>query len=154
MRCQNCGTELPEGFKFCNECGEKQGPARQAILPDAEIAGIQKRSQTDEYASKLSQIAEKGIAIERRDVAVLFVDVSGFTPMFMALGSEQVREVMRDVYSVMSGAITRCGGYVDKFFGDEVMAIFGAPLGLEGAQRAAPCWASSRLRRWGSYWQR
>jgi len=38
---------------------------------------------------------------------------------------------MRDVYSVMSGAITRCGGYVDKFIGDEVMAIFGAPIALE-----------------------
>jgi len=38
---------------------------------------------------------------------------------------------MRDVYSVMSGAITRSGGYVDKFIGDEVMAIFGAPIALE-----------------------
>ncbi len=131
MKCQNCGTQLPDGAKFCLECGEKLGPARQAILPEQEIAEIQKRSQTDEYASKLSEIAEQGIAIERRDVAVLFVDVSGFTPMFAALGLEQVREVMRDVYSVMSGAITRCGGYVDKFIGDEVMAIFGAPLALE-----------------------
>ena len=131
MRCSNCGTELLDRAKFCLECGAKQGPARQAILPEQEIAEIQKRSQTNEYASKLSEIAEKGIAIERRDVAVLFVDVSGFTPMFAALGSEEVREVMRDVYSVMSGAITRCGGYVDKFIGDEVMAIFGAPLALE-----------------------
>ncbi len=131
MKCSNCETELRDDAKFCDECGEKQGPARAAILSDQEIADIEARSQTDEYASKLKQIVKDGIAIERRDVAVLFVDVSGFTAMVSSLPSEVLREVMRDVYSVMSGAITRSGGYIDKFFGDEVMAIFGAPIALE-----------------------
>ena len=122
---------MPDGAKFCFECGEKQGPAREAIFSDDEIAEIQEKSQPDEYVARLRQLVKDRITIERRDVAVLFVDVSGFTPMFAALPSEEMREVMRDVYSVMSGAITRCGGYVDKFIGYEVMAIFGAPIGLE-----------------------
>ncbi|MBN2208364.1 MAG: tetratricopeptide repeat protein, partial [Candidatus Coatesbacteria bacterium] len=131
MKCANCGTELPDGVKFCHECGEKQGPAREALLSEQEVAEIEARSRPDEYAAKLRRIVEEGIAIERRDVAVMFVDVSGFTALFTALPADQLREVMRDVYSVMSGAITRCGGYVDKFFGDEAMAIFGAPIALE-----------------------
>ncbi len=131
MKCSNCGTELRDEAKFCDECGEKQGSPRLALFSDKEIAEIEARSQPDEYASKLRQIVKDGIAIERRDVAVLFVDVSGFAPLLSMLTSEQAREIMRDIYSVMSGAITRCRGYVDKFIGDEVMAIFGAPIALE-----------------------
>lgn len=131
MKCHNCGTELRASARFCDECGEKQGPARQAIFTEREIAEIQTEAQTDEYAREVAKLVEDGITIERRDVAVLFVDVSGFTLMFSSLEPGQMRDVMRDVYSVMSGAITRCGGYVDKFIGDEVMAIFGAPIALE-----------------------
>jgi len=131
MKCHNCGTELPDNAKFCDKCGEKQWTGRQPILSDDEIAEIEARSRTDEYVSKLRQIIKDGIDIEQRDVAVMFVDVSGSTPMSPSLSEAQVREVMRDVYSVMSGAIARCAGYTDKFIGDEVMAIFGAPIALE-----------------------
>ena len=110
MKCHNCGAELRETVKFCGECGEKQGPVREAIFSEDEIAKIHEKSQPDEYAAKLRQLVRERIAIERRDVAVLFVDVSGFTAMFSQLPLEQLREVMRDVYSVMSGAITRPQG--------------------------------------------
>jgi len=52
------------------------------IFSDEEIGDIQRESQPDEYVAKLRQIVKDGIAIERRDVATLFVDVSGFTAMF------------------------------------------------------------------------
>ena len=131
MKCHSCGTELPEGFRFCHECGEKQGPARQAIFSEDEIAEIEARSQTDEYARKFAQFVRHGMAIERRDVAVLFVDISGYARMCSRLSEDRLREVMRDVYLVMSEAITKREGYVDKFVGDEVMALFGAPIALE-----------------------
>ncbi len=131
MKCSSCGTELPDGAKFCFECGEKLAFAKEPVLSADEIAQIEASSQTNEYTAQLKQIVEDGLAVERRDVAVLFADISGYSALFGALSSLQVREVMRDVYSVMSGAITRCGGYVDNFIGDEVMAIFGAPIALE-----------------------
>lgn len=131
MKCHSCGAKLPAGARFCHECGDKQGLSRQPIFSEKEIAEIQKEARPDDYMSRLKRTVHEGLAVEQRDVAVLFVDVSSSTPMFTALGSDQVREVFRDVYSVMSGAITRCGGYVDKFIGDEVMAIFGAPISLE-----------------------
>jgi len=130
MKCQSCGHELPRGAKFCPECGERQ-TAEEAILSPDEIAQIEASSQTDEYTAQLKKVIEQGLAIERRDVAVLFADISGYSAVFSALSSEQVRDVMRDVYSVMAGAITRCGGYVSKFIGDEVMAVFGAPIASE-----------------------
>ncbi len=131
MKCHNCGTELPEGFKFCHECGEEQRPPIKPIFSEEEIAEIQQESQPDEYLAKLKKIVEEGFRIERRDVAVLFVDLSGYTGMCSRLSEDQLREVMRDVYSVMSEAITKREGYVDKFVGDEVMALFGAPIALE-----------------------
>jgi len=131
MKCHSCGTELPKDFRFCHECGKKQGPARQAIFSEDEIAEIEASSQTDEYAEKFAQFVRDGMAIERRDVAVLFVDVSGYARMCSRLSEDRLGEVMRDVYLVMSEAITKREGYVDKFVGDEVMALFGAPIALE-----------------------
>ena len=40
VKCHNCGMELPDGVKFCHECGEKQGRAIEAILSDQEIVEI------------------------------------------------------------------------------------------------------------------
>ena len=133
MECPNCGNELEEGVKSCDECGQILRAEKKPILSDDEIASIEASSQTDEYSTKLRRIIEEGLAIERRDVAVLCVDVSDFLSILSSVRQEDVREVVRDVYSVMSGAITRCGGYVDGFIADEVMAIFGAPIVLERA---------------------
>ncbi len=131
MRCVRCGTELPGGAKFCPECGEKQGPSRRAIFSDREIADIRAHFETDEYLSELRDMARDGLSIERRHLAVMFVDVSGFTRMSSVISREQLRLVMHDVYSVMTEGITKFGGYIDKFFGDEAMALFGAPIALE-----------------------
>ncbi|MBN1594007.1 MAG: AAA family ATPase, partial [Candidatus Coatesbacteria bacterium] len=131
MRCVHCGTELPEGAKFCFECGAKQTPQSQLIFSDAEIADIRAQFETDEYASRLRDLAREGLSIERREIAVMFLDVSGFTRMSTLLSREQLRGIMHDVYSVMTEGITKFGGYIDKFLGDEVMALFGAPIALE-----------------------
>ncbi|MBN2209183.1 MAG: tetratricopeptide repeat protein [Candidatus Coatesbacteria bacterium] len=131
MKCYNCGTELRGDAKFCDECGEKQGPSRRSLLSEEEISEIRARTEPDVYISKLRKVVREGFGIEWRRTAVLFVDVSGFTPMSYALSPDQLRQVMKDVYAIMSEAVAKCGGYVDKFFGDEVMALFGAPIALE-----------------------
>ena len=131
MKCHNCGVELPEGANFCFNCGEKQGPSRRPIFSESEIAEIRARAEPEEYVVKFRKTVEEGLRVERREAAVLFVDVSGFTAMTYALSADQFREVMREVYSVMDEAIAKSGGYVDKFIGDEIMAIFGAPIASE-----------------------
>ncbi|MBN2209353.1 MAG: tetratricopeptide repeat protein [Candidatus Coatesbacteria bacterium] len=131
MKCHNCEAELPDDARFCPQCGEKQGPSKQAILSEDEIAKIRARAETDEYLVRLRKTVADGLQVEIREAAVLFVDVSGFTAMFGMLSPEQIRSVMREVYAVMTEAIVRCDGRVNKFIGDEVMALFGAPIALE-----------------------
>jgi class 3 adenylate cyclase len=65
---------------------------------------------------------------ERREVTVLFCDVRGFTPMAERLSPEEVVALLNHFYNLMIDTIFRYQGTVDKFLGDGVMAVFGAPI--------------------------
>lgn len=65
---------------------------------------------------------------ERREVTVLFCDVRGFTPMAERLPPEEVVALLNGFYNLMIDTIFRYQGTVDKFLGDGVMAVFGAPI--------------------------
>lgn len=75
---------------------------------------------------------------ERRNVTVLFADVSGFTELSEHLDAEEFQLVMKDAMSAVAAIITRHDGYIEKFIGDAVCAIFGAPIAHDDEpQRAA-----------------
>jgi len=65
---------------------------------------------------------------ERREVTVLFCDVRGFTPMSERLAPEEVVLLLNDFYTLMIEMTFKHDGTLDKFLGDAVMAIFGAPI--------------------------
>lgn len=65
---------------------------------------------------------------ERREVTVLFCDVRGFTPTAERLAPEEVVALLNAFYNLMIDTIFRYQGTVDKFLGDGVMAVFGAPI--------------------------
>jgi class 3 adenylate cyclase/predicted ATPase len=65
---------------------------------------------------------------ERRDITVLFADVAGFTSMCERLDPEDVHAVMNDCFAALGSAIQEHGGLVDRYFGDAVLALFGAPV--------------------------
>src|ERR1041385_481117 len=67
----------------------------------------------------------------RKTVTILFSDVAGSTAMGEKLDPESLREVMGRYFAVMSAAIERHGGTVEKFIGDAVMAVFGLPVAHE-----------------------
>lgn len=65
---------------------------------------------------------------ERRDVTVIFCDLRGFTPLAEKLPPEEVVSALNEFYSLMIDTTIRNDGSINKFLGDAVMAIFGAPV--------------------------
>ncbi len=66
-------------------------------------------------------------ALRRQTVAVLFVDIVGFTRMAERMPPEAVAAMLRQFHERMTAQIFACGGTVDKYIGDEVLAVFGLP---------------------------
>src|SRR6187200_1200595 len=98
MDCPACGTKNPEGARFCMACGTP-------------LAAQQ-----------------PGGREERKVVTVFFADLVGFTGRAEQLDPEDVRAMLSPYYARLRSEIERFGGTVEKFIGDAVMAVFGAPV--------------------------
>lgn len=129
---------------------------------------IARRARTENDLSRFlpSEVAkaiangERALTLggQRRHVTVLFADVASFTPFAESSSPERAVEFLNELFSIVTAAVFRHGGTVDKYIGDCVMAIFGAPtdqpehcqralLAAEAIHRfveaAAPAWAES-----------
>src|SRR4051795_443337 len=96
--CPNCGRDNPPDARFCNACGAALAGAPQATVE------------------------------ERKIVTVLFVDLVGFTARSERLDPEDVRAIQTPYFARVREAIESFGGTVEKYIGDAVMAVFGAPV--------------------------
>jgi adenylate cyclase len=74
---------------------------------------------------------EEAPEADRRQVTVLFADVAGFTTLAERIDPEEVRAFQNALFEMLAGAISRYDGFVEKFVGDAVMAVFGAPVAHE-----------------------
>src|ERR1700758_1085372 len=72
-----------------------------------------------------------GAPAEYKQVTVLFADVVGSMDIAAAVGAERLREIMTELVTRAAAVVERYGGTVDKFTGDGIMAVFGAPVALE-----------------------
>jgi class 3 adenylate cyclase/tetratricopeptide (TPR) repeat protein len=108
LTCPTCGKENPGGFEFCGHCG-----------------------------ASLVAAHPREVREERKIVSVLFCDLVGFTETSERQDPEDVRARIRPYHSRLRQEIERYGGTVEKFVGDAVMAVFGAPVAHEDdAERA------------------
>jgi class 3 adenylate cyclase/tetratricopeptide (TPR) repeat protein len=108
VTCPSCGKENAEGARFCNEC-----------------------------AAPLAGATAAPVLEERKVVTVLFCDLVGFTAASEQSDPEDVRARIRPYHARLREELERFGGTVEKFIGDAVMAVFGAPAAHEDdAERA------------------
>jgi class 3 adenylate cyclase/tetratricopeptide (TPR) repeat protein len=131
--CAACGGTNPEGTRFCGHCGAPAGSAGRGVptSPDeGDVADALRSFVAGPVADRLLE-AGGNIPEERRLVTALFADVSGFTALADRLDPEQLLEVIDPVISALSSVVGRHGGYVEKFAGDALMALFGAPVSHE-----------------------
>ena len=134
-RCATCGEPVPEGARFCMACGSPwaaDGGGRDAAAQPAAAIDVDQPSVA---------LAAPTLD-ERRTVTVLFADLSGYTAVAARLDPESVKRQLDRILGRLGEEVVAFGGHVDKFIGDNVMAIFGAPLahgddaGTRGARGA------------------
>ncbi|MFI5314976.1 MAG: ATP-binding protein [Myxococcota bacterium] len=124
--CSRCGAELRAGARFCDACGERaeeRAPEPQSYTPPHLVQRI---------------LTQRGaLEGERKNVAVLFTDVAGFTSLSERADPEQMHAAMDRILELLLAQVHRFEGTVNQFLGDGIMALFGAPLALEDAPRRA-----------------
>ncbi|MDE3133888.1 MAG: AAA family ATPase [Acidobacteriota bacterium] len=151
MLCPGCQSDVLEGARFCIECGTAltsacpncgaaHGPG-QRFCAECGVALAATDNTAGRAAGAVSAPGARAAAPppepELRFVSVLFVDLVGFTALSESRDAEDVRDVLGRYFAIARTITERYGGTIEKFIGDAVMAVWGAPVAREDdAERA------------------
>lgn len=139
MQCPACSKDIPEQSRFCLYCGTTITTPAAHRRPSIDGFALIRNYIPRDLAERILT-AGKQIESERRLVTVVFADVTGFTALSEQLDPEDLSAVLNDCFSGLVSVILRYEGTIDKFIGDGIMAIFGAPLAHENdPERAVRC---------------
>ena len=145
MKCPKCQFENPDGVKFCGECGAKM----EKICPQCNFSNPPEFKFCGECGYDLRRpeqsplrdgsgpvadgiLTTSGVVEgERKYVSVLFSDMSGYTAMSERLDPEEVKEITSRIFGEISQIVSKYDGFIEKFVGDAVMALFGVPKAHE-----------------------
>ncbi|MFL5910349.1 MAG: AAA family ATPase [Gaiellaceae bacterium] len=137
MICPSCSTENRPGRKFCSQCGTPLAVACAACGAANEADDSFCGDCGAPLTAGGAEPAREQPTSERRLVSVLFADLVGFTALSETRDSEEVRELLSRYFDICRRIISVYGGTVEKFIGDAVMAVWGAPAATEDdAERA------------------
>lgn len=131
-QCAHCQQPLLDNFVFCAFCGNLTDHEGNIPLPPPlqakPIAPPEKKSPVPVTTTE---------SAERRQAVILFSDICGFTSMSENMDPEEVVDIVKPLFNKIGDAIKKYGGFIDKFLGDAVMALFGVPTSHEDdAERA------------------
>src|SRR6184192_2445978 len=130
VTCSSCGHANPAGQTFCNGCGGRLDESARSAARD-------RRSYTPKHLVEKILTSRTALEGERKQVTVLFVDVSGFTSLSERVDPEEVHRLMSRAFDLMLAEVHRYEGTVNQFLGDGIMALFGAPIAHEDHARRA-----------------
>ncbi len=143
-RCANCGGSLRARDRFCGSCGTRIDAvaASPAFVPSPapsrlDTAVSRPAGATESASLQIAGVAAAALGEQRKVVTILFADLSGSTVLGERLDPEELRGVYTSFFNELARQIKRYEGTVDKYIGDAVMAVFGAPISHEDdAERA------------------
>jgi adenylate cyclase len=142
MRCPECGFPYPDDEPRCYVCGADLAHLGDAP-PAAEDEELRRELAMAQEAVRhlrryVPSVVAEGILRdrerlrdERREITVLFADAVNFTRLAASLDAESVFNLINDLLSRLMACVYRYDGTVDKFTGDGLMAVFGAPIAHE-----------------------
>ncbi len=141
MNCAGCGTENPDGAKFCSACGTPL--PRHCPACHAEVAPIARFCH--ECGTALAAPAgpapgpaaapEPEALVERRHMSVMFCDLVGSVQMSRALDPEDLHDLIRAYRDACAEVVTRYEGTTAQFQGDGIVVYFGYPVAHEDDAR-------------------
>ena len=132
MNCPDCQSPVEETQKFCRTCGAElrlncSGCGSPILLGDGFCGECGLALETGkEPANKRDKTAS-----ERKYITVLFADISGYTTLSERLDPEEVKDLVGHIFGEIAKIVTKYEGRIEKFAGDQVMALFGVPLAHE-----------------------
>jgi adenylate cyclase len=115
----------------CHICGTLLSGALARVF---RVAGIKRSPRNPNICSRCDTHVEEGRMVE---MTVVFADLSSFTELTHELGAQRTHEVVDAFLRAASGIITRHGGFIDKYIGDAVMALFNVPIRHDDHERRA-----------------
>ncbi len=135
MKCPKCQLDNPAEAKFCIECGnpiELQCPKCGATTPRAGKFCMECGLRLEHNINTPSPAARsEDLEGERKQATVLFSDLSGYTTMTEKMDPEEVKNLMGDIFEKAGKIVEKYQGTVERFFGDEIMILFGVPRAHE-----------------------
>ncbi|MCG5467115.1 AAA family ATPase [Micromonospora sp. LAH09] len=129
-QCGRCGRTAAEGDRFCGGCGAELGAVCPHCLRPlaSDVTFCTSCGSPRPGADRPAAVTPQE---DRRRVSVLFVDLIDFTPYVERADPEQVRGMQTGFFSAARRVVGQYGGVVEKYIGDAVMALFGAPIATE-----------------------
>jgi class 3 adenylate cyclase len=128
--CPSCGAANPPENKFCGQCAAplRTTPTTKFAAPD---------SYTPKHLAEKIFTSKSSLEGERKQVTVLFCDITNSTGIAQRLGPEAMHAMLNRFFELALGEVHRYEGTINQFLGDGFMALFGAPLAHEDHARRA-----------------
>lgn len=121
-----------ENEQLVEEVQEQVNKLSNSIEKEVKIRKLFERYVPEEVVSEvLSRTNDTLFAGEKREASMFFLDIRGFTPLSEKHEPEIIVEVLNKFFSDVSKIVTKNGGIIDKFIGDGLLAVFGAPAVLD-----------------------
>ncbi|MGD9332014.1 MAG: adenylate/guanylate cyclase domain-containing protein, partial [Desulfobacterales bacterium] len=148
-RC-GCGQENRPGSRFCKSCGRHLHAEQSAGDRPPSAGSMIPGTALQTHLTRTGDL----LGGERRHVTVLFTDLCGYTALSERLDPEEVKEIIALVFNAVAEIVNRYEGFIEKFIGDAIMAVFGAlraheddPIRAVRAAREIHQWVAQRSAR-------